>query len=256
VLAALAIAVTITAPGFGKQIPADDLERWARAQQPRFPIQAAWTEGEAAERGIVVTTDEAREAADAQPRSRLTRADRLYKARIDLLSARIRDQIAQPAATSVTQEQIDAYVQAHPRLDPETRETRVLRTAGHRQARRARAALRRGLSWRSAIDRYSAGGSSVKRTVERSPGGLDRAIFRARANVLTRYGAYVFKVIKVNPPRPAPQDQQRATAWEILASEAQERALGEFHAAFRAKWLARTACAPAYADHPDCPHSR
>jgi hypothetical protein len=62
----------------------------------------------------------------------------------------------------------------------------------------------------------------------------------------------VFKVIEIIPGGPTPLDQQRATAWEILSSEAQARAINAFSAEFRSRWRLRTTCAPGYNTHPDC----
>src|SRR3712207_8101201 len=50
-------------------------------------------------------------------------------ARLDLLKARIRDQITQPAAQSVTPDQIDAYVRAHPRMEREDRKSTRLNSS-------------------------------------------------------------------------------------------------------------------------------
>src|SRR6476469_8872913 len=102
-LATLAIAVTIAAPGFSRAIGDQDVARWSRdGDGLGFLIEAAWTEGEAQERGIAVTGAEAREAVDEQPHDGLTRGDLVYASRVRLLEARIRDQLAQPAAQSVT----------------------------------------------------------------------------------------------------------------------------------------------------------
>jgi hypothetical protein len=66
-------------------------------------------------------------------------------------------------------------------------------------------------------------------------------------------GGFAFLwVIAITPAHPTPAPVQRARAWEILASEAQQRALDAFKAAFITKWRARTTCAPAFASHPDC----
>ncbi len=71
-------------------------------------MNGAWTEGEAKERGVTAP------------------ASLKYQARIELLTARIHDQITQPAAESVTPDDVTAYVAAHPRSEPERRKVRVL----------------------------------------------------------------------------------------------------------------------------------
>ena len=79
---------------------------------------------------------------------------------------------------------------------------------------------------------------------------LERAVFNAPRNTLTRYGATVFKVTAITPGGPTPLKQQRATAWEILSSEAQRSAISAFEAEFRSRWRPRTTCAPAVRDAP------
>jgi len=254
-LAKFAIAATIAAPGFSRSIGDQDVAHWSRAGDGLgFLIQAAWTEGEAQERGIAVTDSEAREAVDEAPHNGLTRSDLVYASRVRLLEARIRDQIAQPAAQSVTPEQIDAYVQEHPRTEPERRRLRLFVASDRAEARAAQRALRRGRTWRSAARRYATEGDGAARTIE--PGLLadrvEKAVFRAPRNALTRYGTAVFKVTAIIPGGPTPLAQQRATAWEVLSSAAQARAIDLFELDFRARWRLRTTCAPEYATHLDC----
>jgi hypothetical protein len=158
----------------------------------------------------------------------------------------------------VTPEQIEAYVQVNPRIAPERRRVRIIEARDRAQAKRALAALKSGLTWRTARSRYSErGGRSGLEAFEDHPRRtkLRRAVFEASAGEPTRYGRHVFKVIGITPARPAPLDEQRATAWEVLASRAQEMALRAFATDFRAKWLPRTICAQAVATHEDCGNS-
>ena len=254
-------AATITAPARTVTVSEETLAHWTQfaggpagaarqGQALELLIGAAWTEGEAAERGITVGDAEVRE--EAVPDEDRSRADELFLARVELLAARIRDQITQPAALSVTPEQIEAYVQANPRLDPEQRSARVLQARSRAHAKRALAAIRRGLTWSGAAKRYGSGGS--RRTLDKGTelSRDERAIFRAAKGELTRYGTTVFRVTKISPARPAAPDVQRAQAWEILSSERQQQALAAFEQAFNDKWRARTTCAPAFAGHESC----
>jgi len=179
-------------------------------------IEAAWFDGEARERGIPT-------------------------------AQQLRDQLAQEAALSVTPAQIDAYVATHPRTLPEARRVRVLTTANRPRARAARRALQRGATWRATATRYRAT-IATRTTTTTATARLTRAIARAPEHTLTRYGTHVFKVLTITPPRPMPHKEQQAKAWERLASEAQEHALD----ALRAKWRARTVCAPTYEHHRNC----
>jgi len=112
-VAKLAVAVTVAGPTFSTTIDDADVADWSQAGGVAHLIRAAWTEGEAAERQVTVSDEDVREAMDP-PHDGLTRTQRLYEARIDLLDAALKAPISQAAAQSVTQAQIDAYVAAHP----------------------------------------------------------------------------------------------------------------------------------------------
>lgn len=265
-------AVTVAAPAFAKTIGDAEIERWAKgfrgisnAQKrelaTRLLIEAAWYEGEGAERGIAVTREEIEarvkeRAAEEYPteaafrraieRRGLTLNDVRAQVRADALRTAIHNQITEPAAKSVTPEQIEAYVQANPRMEPEERRVRIVRTKHRRHAERALAALRRGLTWRSALNRYGSAAGSGQRTwlATADPTTLDKAIFSAPLSRLTRYGATVFKVIRITPSHPTPIEVQRAQAWEVLATQAQKLALQQHDRSFREKWRHYTTCAP------------
>jgi hypothetical protein len=254
-VAKFAVAVTVAAPSFSKAIDEQVVARWAQAGGVGYLIPAAWTEGEATERGITVSDENVREAMQS-PHDGLTEADRLYESRVQLLNSELRAPIQQAAAQGVTQEQIDAYVQAHPRTSKGERRVRLLITRSPAKARAAERALRRGATWSRAAARYAPNGGPGLVTYPAPPNSrLERQIFKAPKNRLTRYGRYVFKVVEDTPPGPLPIKQQRATAWEILAGEAQQRATDEFEAAVAAKWRPRTMCGPAVTAKDFCSNS-
>jgi hypothetical protein len=255
-LAKFAVAVTVAAPGFSKAIDDTTIARWAHAGGVSFLIGAAWTEGEAQERGVVVSDADAKEAI-AAPHDGLTTSDRIYEARIELLKAGLHAPVSQAAAQSVTNEQIDAYVQTHPPLtDPATRRVRLLIGRNAARAKTIERALRRGVTWDLAGRRYAPSGGPGLLTYQAPPtNALEGQILKAPKNRITRYGRYVFRVIEATPGGPLPPEQQRATAWEILASEAQERAIGAYDAQIAAKWRPVTTCAPALQTQPECGNS-
>jgi hypothetical protein len=161
------------------------------------------------------------------------------------LTAEIHAQITEPAAKSVTPDQVRAYVDANPQTTPEQRTVRFVETENRRAATAVLNKLKRGATWSSV--------GATKETVDKADTTkAGRAVFRAKLNQTTRYGRVVFRVIKHIPEKPVPRAQQEALAWETLAGEAQQRALDEFKAQFTAKWRQRTACAPEYAAHADC----
>jgi parvulin-like peptidyl-prolyl cis-trans isomerase-like protein len=147
-------------------------------------------------------------------------------------------------------------VQTHPLLGNEQRRVRLLVARTRSQAKAAEQALRRGLTWARAGERYTRNGGPGLLTYEATPTDrLEKAIFRAPEHRVTRYGRYVFTITRITPAGPLPLDQQRATAWEVLSSEAQQSAIDAFKAEFRAKWRPRTTCEPAQVTHPDCGNS-
>jgi hypothetical protein len=241
-VAKFAVVASVVAPGFSRDIGDQHVERWASAGGVTSLIQAAWTEGEAAERQITVS-DRDVEDATAAPHDGLTQADRRYEARISLLNAALRQPILQAAAQSVTQEQIDAYVQAHPKFVPERRTIRMISAPTTRAAQQIKAAIARGLTWKAAARRFDASG--VERiTVDAVvvDDDLYAAVGKARPNRTTRFRRTVFRVTSIRPARPLPIDQQKAQAWELLAGEAEQKATTEFEGAMKAKWRPRTTC--------------
>jgi hypothetical protein len=231
-VAKFAVVVTVAAPGFSRGIADQDVARWADAGGVAALIEAAWTEGEAAERQISVSDDDVDDAT-APPHDGLSTADRRYEARVSLLDAALKQPILQAAAQSVTPQQIDEYVRQHPKLGPERRKARAIRARSTRDAIRIKAAIERGLTWTAAARRYKA-------DVTHDAGV---AIDKAPPRTIIRYRRTVFEVTSIRPPRPLPLAQQKAQAWELLAGEAQQRASTAFEQALRAKWRPRTTCA-------------
>jgi foldase protein PrsA len=268
--------VTVAAPAATMTISAADVHHWLRIARaaaggpvPRRELERQvlqllvkidWTEGEAAEQGIVVTDADVRQTFDEERRqsfpkyadylrflrqSRQTEADILVRVREQLLSDRLRDRAIAPAAATVTDAQVDAAVRkAGPEIIPEKRDFRFL-TARSRAAARRAFAHHRGRLWR-----YAGHAQLGPR--------LGGAVFRASPGRLVGPvrdgGDRIFlKVLRIHPRHVKPLAEQRAEIRAVLVSEAQQRALDDFVTAFEARWRARTTCAPAYTwDHDDC----
>ena len=226
--AALAVAITVMGPTYNGTIEDTQLAREAKraegsasqrqTQALSVLIRRQWIEGEANERGIVVTEPAGED-------------------RTTVLTAEIHARITEPAAKSVTPDIVKAYVDANPQTMPEQRIVRFVETKNRRAATAVLNKLKRGATWSS----VGATRETFDKADETRAG---RAVFRAKLSRTTRYGRVVFRVIKDNPEKPEPRAQQEALAWEMLASEAQQRALDEFNAQFTAKWRQRTVCAP------------
>ncbi len=265
-------AVTVTAPDRTTTIERSELARWTRpargeSKALNMLIRSAWFEGEAREQGIVVTARRLRarlRAEEDETPPGLTRQDFVGYMRSLMASEALMERVGTAAAQSVTQEQIDAYVHAHPRTEPEARSFRAVLTRTERTARRAKRALRAGVSWRTVVRRYSSDDAFARRgglhppvTRDILPIRLRKAAFEASKGELigpirTQFGYHLVKVVKIVGEHPTPLETQRAAAWEVLASEAQQTALETFDAALTAKWRARTVCAADLAAHRDC----
>ena len=244
------VAVTVAAPGWSVTVDDGQISRWsanAGGQGPALTmlIEAAWTEGEARERGIVVSDEEVRQATE----ERKPTADELFVARHEILEGAVNEQVARPAALSVTPADVDAYVDQHPHVEPARTLVRRVVARTRARAQQARRALERGGSWSLVTRRYSTTGPGLKPATATEQGAR-QGVLNGPVKVKGRY--VVYEVVKVVPAKPLPRSQQEATAWEILAGEAQRTALDAFEVEFRAKWRARTTCAPQYAANPDC----
>jgi foldase protein PrsA len=242
-ISAFAVAVTVAAPGWSATVDEGQIAHWSGALT--MLVEAAWTEGEARERGIVVSDEEVREATE-EPKPT---ADELFRARHEILDGAIKEQVTRPAALSVTPADVDAYVDQHPRTLPEQRFVRRIVTRSRPDAQRAKRALQSGSTWTLVAKRYSTASAGLKPANAQEKRAA-KGVLKGPVKAGGRYTVY--EVVKVTPERPVPRSQQEATAWEILAGEAQERALGAFNAAFRDKWRRRTTCAPRYASHREC----
>jgi foldase protein PrsA len=267
-IALLAVVATVAAPGYGASVEDSDVarvatykhqvegipERFSREEAFKTLVEDAWVAGEAKELGVVVTDAEVDAAIreDLTPkelkafleRSGLTLELWRKRTRAVIESSALDARVGEPAARAVTPEQVKAYVDAHPVTQPATRTVRLVAASTRARAMRIQRRLERGATW------ASVGG--YKDEVTLSSNRVRKAIFRAKVDVLTRYGSVVFRVVEETPARPLPRAQQEAQAWEQLSSEAQERALGLYRAQFTEKWRARTSCAGEYVQQPSC----
>jgi foldase protein PrsA len=255
-------------------------KRQLQAQALQLLISFAWIDGEARAQGITVTEAETEASFEEQKRlsfpkdsdyrrflrsSGQTEADLFHRVRLDLVSNAIRDKVVAPAAGSVTEADIDAYVAEHGRTEvPEQRDVRIVLTATRALALQARGALERGANWKEVARRYSIerasarhGGRLGLQMKGMLPKRLDRAVFRARQGRLvgplkTRDGYYVFSVGHIQPATLLPEKTQRRLVRDQLESDAQQELLDAFVTGFTATWRARTVCAPRFDWIRDC----
>ena len=267
-MATLAAAVTVTAPDRTTVIERSELTRWTEAAKaPERGARRADPLGVVRGRGAgagdrrhgkagarATARGGRRDTARPDPSGprRLTCAPSWPRRRSGSGSGRRRRRASRP-------QQIDAYVQAHPRTEPGAEDAAGRGQAtSERNARRAKAALKRGATWRTVARRYSIDDASAG--CERSgdaghasgPGRASR--LRGEAGAVWPRGSahYVVKVVAIEPEHPTPLKTQQAAAWEILASEAQLNALTAYEQALVDKWRPRTICASDLAAHRDC----
>ena len=194
-----------------------------------FLVEGQVDRAEAQEHGVQVS------AAAQQRRSRTRRHDRAdppgrHEAKLSLLTAGIRAQIEQPAAQSVTPEQIRAYVDANPQLLPE-RAKSTDRASEHQAQGRAgpegdQARIDVALSGQEIRERH--GQPADRRARRLRPADKRKRSSNPPRTSRSAIGRTCFRVTAILPPRPMPRDQQEAIAWETLSNQAQQQAIDVF----------------------------
>lgn len=172
------------------------------------------------------------------------------------------------ATPKLTHAMIARYYQQHKATyaKPELRDLKIVRTQTAAAAERARQQIASGQSFASVAREVS----TVPQPIASHEGLLNglapkffsepvlaRAIFAARPRVLTgpvhiSLGYYVFEVLRIHPPRQQSLSQVEASIKAQLSEQLHLKTLTSMVKAFKAKWRARTDCAPGYVA-PSCP---
>jgi foldase protein PrsA len=255
-----------------------------RAQAMQLLVSFAWIEGEADEQGLTASREAVsrwfrRQRRANFPKRRAFRrflrqsgqtvADIRQRIRVDKLSTRIRHRVTAAAEATVTDAVVDAYYAKRGNVRiPERRDVRMVLTRDAESAAAAKRELLAGATWRAVARRRSLAIEFV--APPNRPGGIIRGlarasfdprtarrIFRARRGttvgpVRAPLGHLVFRVARTHPARELSPDHSRRIYRRGLVAQAQQEALDRFVADFRAKWMSRTVCAPAYAAVDDC----
>jgi foldase protein PrsA len=245
-----------------------------REQVVQQLVYSAWIEGEAEDRGVAV--DEAAVRADFERQKQLsfpqeaeferylrssgqTEADILERVRVDLLSNRIREEVA-GGEPEITEQQIAEHYERNKAAfsQPERRDVNVVLAKTRDEAAAARAELEGGASWRDVARRHSidresrsAGGKLAAVTQAEHDERLGKAMFEAHRGELTgpveaRHGYWVLEVARVFRERQLSLDEAKPTIEQLLVSEAQREKLDAFMAEFRKKWRGKTECREGY----------
>jgi foldase protein PrsA len=245
-----------------------------RDQTMQFLISSAWIEGESADRGVKVADSQVKKDFDKQRQasfpkdkdylaflksSGYVQEDLLYRAKIQDLSNKLRTKVLE-GTDKITDAQIaDYYNKNKIRFAvPEQRDLQIVLTKTEDQAKKAKAALDSGQSFKTVASKYSIdqatkadGGKLTGVPKGQQEKSLDAATFKAPKGkivgpVKTQFGYYVFEVTKITPGKQQPLSTSKASIKQLLVSQKQQTTLDTFVKDFQKKWKDRTTCQKGY----------
>jgi foldase protein PrsA len=273
---------TATKPAKGQPTPTDATYK-AQCKQEyeglrdsvlQFLISSAWIEGESHDKGVKLSDADVKKEFDKQRQqsfpkdkdytaflksSGYVQEDLLYRIKVQNLSQKLRTKILE-GSDKVTDAQIaDYYNKNKTRFaQPEKRDLRIVLTKTEAQAKKAKAALDGGQSFKTVAAKYSIdqgtrdnGGLLAAVPKGQQEKALDDATFKASKGkiegpVKTQFGYYVFEVAKVTPGSQQSLDQSKASIKQLLVSQQQQKKLDAFVKDFQKKWKDRTDCRKGY----------
>jgi foldase protein PrsA len=245
-----------------------------RDQTMQFLISSAWIEGESADRGVKVPDSQVKKDFDKQrlqsfPKDKdylaflkssgYVQEDLLYRLKIQALSDKLRTKVLD-GTDKVTDAQIANYYNKNKIrfAVPEQRDLEIVLTKTEDQAKKAKAALDSGQSFKTVASKYSIdqatkadGGKLTGVPKGQQEKSLDAATFKApkgqiEGPVKTQFGYYVFRVTKITPGKQQPLATSKASIKQLLVSQKQQTTLDTFVKDFQKKWKDRTTCQKGY----------
>jgi foldase protein PrsA len=245
-----------------------------RDQTMQFLISSAWIEGESADRGVKVADSQIKKDFDKQrlqsfPKDKdylaflkssgYVQEDLLYRLKIQDLSDKLRKKVLE-GTDKVTDAQIANYYNKNKIrfAVPEQRDLKIVLTKTEDQAKKAKAALDSGQSFKTVTSKYSIdqatkadGGQLTGVPKGQQEKSLDAATFKApkgqiEGPVKTQFGYYVFEVTKITPGKQQPLSTSKASIKQLLVSQKQQTTLDTFVKDFQKKWKDRTTCQKGY----------
>jgi foldase protein PrsA len=273
---------TATKPAKGQPTPTDATYK-AQCKQEydslrdsvlQFLISSAWIEGESHDQGVKLSDTEVKKDFDKQrtqsfPKdqdyaaflksSGYVQEDLLYRMKVQSLSTKLRAAILK-GSDKVSDAQIaDYYNKNKARFSvPEKRDLRIVLTKTEAQAKKAKAALEGGQSFKTVAAKYSIdqgtrdnGGLLAAVPKGQQEKALDDATFQAAKGkiegpVKTQFGFYVFQVDKITAGSQQSLAESKASIKQLLVSQQQQKKLDAFVKSFQAKWKKRTECRKGY----------
>ena len=248
-------------------------------------LDAAWIQGEAADRGISVTQRQidaqldqivsqnfackkgqdpfqCKELQQFLQTSHFSRDDVLARVKLQLLSNELQGQITENVPAVTAGQISDYYDAAKDQFKlPATRDVRLVLNKDKAKVEEAKSKLEQDdstASWNEVAKKYSTDPSSKDNGGLR-PGlteglleqPLSSEIFAASTGeivgpVKTPLGYYVFEVEKVSPERTQPLSAVQAQIRSQLSQTGQQQAFQAFVDDFGSKWQQRTICDPDY----------
>jgi foldase protein PrsA len=240
----------------------------------QFLISSAWIEGESADKGVKISDADVKKEFDKQrtqsfPKDKdyaaflkssgYVQEDLLYRIKVQNLSQKLRTKILE-GTDKVTDAQIAAYYAKNKSrfAQPEKRDLRIVLTKTEAQAKKAKAALDGGQSFKTVAAKYSIdqgtrdnGGLLAAVPKGQQEKALDAATFEASKGkvegpIKTQFGYYVFEVAKITPGSQQSLEQSKASIKQLLVSQQQQKKLDAFVKDFQKKWKDRTDCRKGY----------
>jgi foldase protein PrsA len=230
-----------------------------------FLVRAQWLVQEAAAEGIdesVLNKLVSSKVAHAKPGRHMSRSDLGYQTRLNIIAEAL--QVRHSKVPAVPQARVARYYGTHPTkfIKPGVRHTLIVDTRSRNGALAAKAALARGESWRTVAKRWSidssveVGGAFAVVEGEQSP-ALERAVFSAAPKRLVGPVSlppesgqgptyYLFEVTGASQKSQEPLREVAQQIRQTLTEQLQQRSWSAFVRAYKARWAARTLCAPGY----------
>ncbi len=273
---------TATKPAKGQPTPTDATYK-SQCQQEynslrdsvmQFLITSAWIEGESTDRGVKVSDTDVKKDFDKQRQqsfpkdkdyeaflksSGYVQEDLLYRIKVQDLTNKLRTKIL-AGTDKVSNAQIADYYNKNKNrfAVAEKRDLRIVLTKTEAQAKKAKAALEAGQSWKTVAAKYSIdqgtrdnGGLLAAVPKGQQEKALDDATFGAKKGVVggpvkTQFGYYVYEVTKITPGSQQTLDQSKESIKQLLVSQQQQKKIDAFSKEFQKKWKDRTDCRKGY----------
>jgi foldase protein PrsA len=273
---------TATKPAKGQPTPTDKTYKTQctqeytalRDQVMQFLITSAWIEGESHDRGVKISDTDVKKDFDKQRQqsfpkdtdysaflksSGYVQEDLLYRIKVQDLTNKLRTKILE-GTDKVSNAQIADYYNKNKSkfAQPEKRDLRIVLTKTEAQAKKAKAALDSGQSFKTVAAKYSIdqgtrdnGGLLAAVPKGQQEKALDDATFKAAKGkiegpVKTQFGYYVFQVSKITPGSQQTLDQSKDSIKQLLVSQQQQAKIDAFSKSFQKKWKDRTDCRKGY----------